>query len=73
MQADASGSELYGKYILLYMAAATAVRRYIKRNSDELQFHDTSEGSLPISYNLGMTRDAMVSSREKVHIGGRKT
>lgn len=42
------------------MAAAASVRYFHMKDDNVLEYHSTTDGDLPISYNLGMTRDLMV-------------
>lgn len=42
------------------MAAAASARHFRSKSGDVLEYHFTADGDLPISYNLGMTKDVMV-------------
>lgn len=55
-----STADLYGIYMKLYEACAASVETFIGANPDRLERHSTEEGNLPISYNLGMTKECMI-------------
>ncbi|KIW02630.1 hypothetical protein, variant [Verruconis gallopava] len=58
--------ELYDVYRRLYEKAHDAVRRYATDHPDQLELHDSKDGSSPFSYNLGMTSKAlMIMPRRK--------
>lgn len=51
---------LYDMYIELYEQAVHCVQSYIDQGKDDLQLHETGDGSVPISYNLAFTEKAMI-------------
>lgn len=55
-----SAVELYRIYTKIHEAAAAAVHDYIRKHPGELETHDSNEGSLEFSYNLGITSSAMI-------------
>jgi sulfate adenylyltransferase (ADP) / ATP adenylyltransferase len=56
---NATPSELHNIYSSLYNSAASSVYAYIEGNPSGLELHSTDDDSLPISYNLAMTTEAM--------------
>jgi len=60
LQPAISTADLYATYKRLYESSAAAVDRFIETNPGQLERHSQEDGGLPISYNLGMTKDFMV-------------
>lgn len=60
LPSNPSSKELYNIYTKLYEASAMAIEHFIEQNPDQLELHSTVEGALPISYNMGMTKECMV-------------
>ncbi|KAF1838826.1 Ap4A phosphorylase-like protein II [Decorospora gaudefroyi] len=56
---EPSGAELLAMYKDLYQAAKAAIETFIAANPEQLAFHPTDGGDLPISYNLAMTTAGM--------------
>jgi ATP adenylyltransferase len=56
---DPTGDHLTSAYNALYQLARQAVDKYIANKPNTFALHDTSTGSLPISYNLAMATDGM--------------
>jgi ATP adenylyltransferase len=57
---NATPASLYKSYTDLYAQCDSAVKTYIKAHSNALTLHDTTDGSSPFSYNMGMTTTSMV-------------
>ncbi|KAF2192690.1 5',5'''-P-1,P-4-tetraphosphate phosphorylase 2 [Zopfia rhizophila CBS 207.26] len=56
---DPTGDQLLKAYNDLYHSAKESVDRFIASNPGNLEFHPTTDGTSPISYNLAMTTTAM--------------
>jgi ATP adenylyltransferase len=52
---ETSKEELHAIYTKLYDQAQEVVEKFAKDHPEDLELHDTSDGTLPFSYNLGMT------------------
>jgi ATP adenylyltransferase len=59
LPSEPTGSQLHDAYNVLYQRALRAIEDYRKTNPGKFDLHDTSTGSLPISYNLAMTTEGM--------------
>jgi ATP adenylyltransferase len=59
LPSDPTGSQLLDVYNRLYQLSRRAIDDYMTANPTKLTLHDTSTGSLPISYNLAMTTVGM--------------
>ena len=55
-----SPEDLLSTYTMLYDAAAREVHNYVKKHSNDLTLHDTTNGSNAISYNLALTNEVMI-------------
>jgi ATP adenylyltransferase len=60
IQLNASAASLHKIYTDLYSRCHSAVQTYIKAHPKSLTLHDTTDGSSPFSYNMGMTTTSMV-------------
>jgi ATP adenylyltransferase len=59
LPSEPTGLQLLEAYNALYQRARQAFEDFIATEKDGLALHDTTTGSLPISYNLAMTTEGM--------------
>ena len=69
-EAEPSGTQLLHTYNTLYQHAKQAIDDFISTHPGQLDLHESSEGDLPISYNLAMTIEgiAIVPRRNEGHM-----
>lgn len=69
-RAEPSGTQLLQVYNSLYRRAKQAIDAFISNNPGQFNLHDTTDGDLPISYNMAMTTEGMaiVPRRNEGHM-----